>query len=390
MTVMRDLTRLERGFPLMFVLGALLVTGCAGFAGYAPTPADHEVSNDAYEQADRPVPSPESRPRTAAAPMMESAVPARLPDRPDVPPAERLRVYSGNLELSVGRIEAARRAIIDYVVGIGGHVERSQDDMVVVRVPAARFSDAMNRIEREGAVLGRAIETADVTDQYTDLERRLEIAVRSRERLYELLERSEEASERVDILREIRRLTEEVERLRSSLASLADFVAFSRITVRLIPRIPPIGPARDRIPFPWIARLDPLRATVGPADRDLRLQSPGSFAVFESGRRIAAEAADGTRIRAGGRTNDPAGDADFWAEALRLHLQPFYASAEPITVRAFRGVLLESRDTIPHSYLVLVAPRADELIVVEGYFPTAEARDEFLPDIIAMIERGRL
>ena len=387
MIAMRDLTRSTRGsasvlaLVALLALGSLLAAGCAGFVGSA-APPEYAANERLSERADRSAP--------AAAPKAETVVPARLlPDRPDLSPAERLRVYSGNLELSVGRVEAARRAIIDYVGEIGGHVERSQDDMVVVRVPAARFTEAMNRIEREGAVLVRAIETADVTDQYTDLERRLEIAVRSRDRLYELLERSEDASERVAILREIRRLTEEVERLRSSLASLADFVAFSRITVRLVPRIPPIGPARDRIPFPWIARLDPLRATVGPARRDLHLEPPGSFAVFESGRRVAAEAADGTRIRAGARPNDPDGDAGFWSRALRYHLQPFYASAEPITVGSFHGVLLDSRDTVPHAFLVLVAPRADELVVIEAYFPNAEARDEFLPEIVAMIERGR-
>ena len=389
---MRDLTGIVGIRLWVLVVGALLVTGCAGFAGYEATPSGREVRGEVSEQADRAAPSPESRPRSAAAPVMEASAEARLlvPDRPIVEPAERLRVYSASLELSVARVEAARRAVIDYVDGIGGHVERSQDDTLVVRVPAARFGDAMSRIEREGTVLARAVETADVTDQYADLERRLEIAVRSRDRLYELLERSEEAPERVAILREIRRLTEEVELLRSSLASLADFVAFSRITVRLIARIPTGGPERDRIPFPWIARLDPLRATVGPSGRELQLRPPGSFAVFESGRQIRAEAADGTRFRAGGRTNDPTGDAAFWSDALLHHLRPFYRSAEPITVGPFRGAVFESRDTVPHSYLVLVAPRADELIVVESYFPTPQARDDFLPDIVAMIEGGRL
>ncbi len=375
------------GATLLALALVTLVSACAGFGAYEAAYAEPEASGTPpFEAADSP-----AMVRSVA----ESDAVALRASRPDDtvrpgPSAERLRVYSGALELSVARVDAARQSVIDYVQEIGGHVERSGDDGLVVRVPAGRFAEAMQRIESEGILLSRSVETADVTEQYADLERRLEIAERSRDRLYVLLERSEEASERVAILREIRRLTEEVERLRSSLASLADLAAFSRISVRLVPRMQATGPIRDRIPFRWIARLDPLTTTLPAAAREIPLTVPDSFAVFETGRRIHAEGADGSRIRAGARSNEPVGSPAFWAQALAFHLEPFYQTVSSVAVGSFAGVELVSRGAVASHYLVLVTVREEELIVLEVFLPTPDARETLMPQIISMIEGGWL
>ncbi len=374
----------------------VLFSACAGFGAYEAAyagrgaPVAHPL-----EAADSPAAAVEAEAGARMRSVAESDAAAFTVSRPGDPAqpdptVARVRVYSGALELSVARVDAARQSIIEYVEEIRGHVERSGDDGLVVRVPAVRFADAMRRIEREGSLLARSVETADVTEQYADLERRLEIAERSRDRLYVLLARAEEASERVAILREIRRLTEEAERLRSSLASLADLVAFSRISVRLVPRMQASGPVRDRIPFRWIARLDPLQTTIPAAARDIPLTLPDSFAAFQTGRRIHAEAADGSRIRAGARPNDPAGSPGFWAQALAYHLEPFYQTVSPVTLGSFEGVELVGRDAVAHHYFVLVTVREEELVVLEVFLPTPDARETLMPLITAMIEGGRL
>lgn len=315
------------------------------------------------------------------------------PQEPDATPGERMRVSTGSLELTVARVDRARGAIIEYVARVGGYVERSTADTLVVRVPADRFDAAMTRVEELGEVRSRVVEIADVTEAFADLERRLEIAVASRERLYELLERAEsssdDADERVAILREIRRLTEEIEGLRSALDALGELVAYSRISVRLVSRIETTQAMRRSIPFPWIARLDPLDPSVGEAAGRIELEMPADFAVLAEGRRVRAESADGTRIRAGGRPNEPAGDAVFWSEALAFHLGDFYRSTDPVDAGAYSGVVFESRDREPYFYLVAIAPRGDELLVVEAFFPTLAARDEHLEPISRMLEGGR-
>jgi len=305
------------------------------------------------------------------------------------PSTTRLRVFSADLTLIVASVEQARSDIIRTVESAGGYVESSQADFLVVRVPAERFDPILGRIESVGDVRSRQVRTADVTDQFYDLDRRLQISQASRDRLLELLEQTEDPDERVQILRDIRRLTEEIEQLRSSLESLQQLISFSRITVRLISRIQVSSIGQMQIPFPWIRALTPVGVSTRSAEADIEIVPGDEFAVFETGRFVFAEAADGTQIRAGAVTNEPRGDAAFWQRALLFNLSPLYRHAEPVEAGEYRGVLLESRDTRPFSYLILTQDRGNELVVVEVFFPEPPALERRYDQVIQSIAEGQ-
>ena len=378
---------------------ALAIAGCAPFGGSAESEApgflglaDEESAAFAPEAEPAPSSAPVTRAEATGGRLqqvpLEGSPPADTTTDDGTPadePVERLRVYTGDLRLSVPRIDQTRADVIALAEDFGGYVERSTAESVIVRVPAGRFFEALEALEGFGDVLYRAVQTADVTDQYTDIERRLEIATRSRDRLYELLERAEDADERVAILREIRRLTEEVERLRSAIESLAELIAYSRITVALQSRIQTDQVLRDRIPFEWIAQLDPLVTYIGDADRSLGLPVPDGFAAFESDRRVRAEAADGTRLRVGGRENVPAGSSEFWADAIAFHLEPFYRTSTRETVGPYEAVLFESKDREPFFYAIAVTVRGDELLVAEAFYPDRAAYDRHVQAVSQML-----
>jgi hypothetical protein len=273
--------------------------------------------------------------------------------------------------------------VIDLAERLEGYVESSGREHVVIRVPAERFDQAVSEIESYGELRGKAIDATDVTAYVQELERKQQIAEQTRERLYALLEQSENADERVEILREIRRLTEEIERLKAARESVNRLVNFSRITVRLISELAEQEEeSRESIPFNWIARLDPLSATVGAAEEPIEIPVGEAFALFSRGERIAAESAEGTRFRAGAAENDPQGDSTFWATALGHHLSPVYRSAEVIERGAYRGYLFESKDRRPFFYLVAVRVRDSEILVAEAFFPNQEARERRLESVL--------
>jgi hypothetical protein len=301
-------------------------------------------------------------------------------------PAPRLRVFSATLELSVASVARAREEIMALVDEAGGYVESSQRGFLVVRVPASEFDVTLERISGTGEVLFRSTEMADVTGQVTDLERRLEIARTARERLFELLERTNDSDEQVSILREIRRLTEEIEQLAGRIESLGQLVEYSRITVSLVPRLAGDTMLLDSIPFPWIAALNPLSPTVGRSRRRLNGELPSDFARFSEGREIRAESADGIRVRVGARENTPDGDAVFWRDALVFHRSPLYAHAVPFEAGRFLGVSFTSRDAAPFVYWVLVAIRDNELVVAEIFFPTETSLEEHRERLVAWLE----
>jgi hypothetical protein len=412
------------------LLLVVVLLGCAGLsesAAYADADAYAPGGAEGYALAERDVmPSPEAAPASTRAlgagdgtsglflatdeETTSPTTPAQTGDATETPSAERMRVFSANLELSVPAVGTARDQIIDLVEGTGGYVESSNDTYLVVRVPAESFDQSLSAIEGLGDVLSRAVSTADVTDQYQDLQRRLQIVEVSLDRLHQLLERATDPDERVAILRDIRRLTEEKEQLTSAMTSLSRLVRYSRITIRLIARIQTTETALMRIPFAWIASLDPLYATLGEASRPITIDVPEDFAVFAESSSVRAESssvraesssvraesssvraesADGVRLRISGRRNEPAGSAQFWQEALLYHLGPLYQVAEPVETGDFMGVRLVSKDTEPFVFVVTVAVRDDELLVAEVFYPDRTAESAHEAELMSALEGAR-
>ncbi len=296
-------------------------------------------------------------------------------------PGERKRIYSGFVRLVVEELEQSRRELARFAESNGGYVESSQGSTVVLRVPAARFRELFEAVLDMGEPAYKSIETRDVSDAIRELRTRLRVKERTRSRLYTLLERSSEAKERLAILREIRRLTEEIERIRLELESLNAQMAFSRITVELVPRLPVGQTSRDGIPFRWIAALDPVRQSLPRLAGRVSLPLGEEFAVLERRRSFRAESAEGTRVRVGSTRNEPAGDELFWQKALLHHLAPLYRSAEELEAKGLRGVLFTSKDRRPYSYLVGLRVVRGSLYVVEAFFPDQEAQEKRLAGI---------
>ncbi len=287
----------------------------------------------------------------------------------------RKRVYSGNARLIVDDVAEAKESITDLASRSGGYIEWVHETSVSIRVPAAEFERIFERILTFGEVDFKSIETFDVTDYYSDIEGRLRIARETRERLYALLEETDDVEERVRVLREIRRLTEEIERLEGTIRTLDSLVSFSRIEVELRPRLPVEEISKDDVPFGWIAALDPLNPSLRTLPRKVSIDAGDELAVFDDADYFRAESATGVRVRLASTENSPRGDSRFWARALAYHLGPFYRSADRTFYEiaepdeGFEAVRFVSKDRNPFVYLVGVVAREKELYVLEIFSP---------------------
>jgi hypothetical protein len=300
-------------------------------------------------------------------------------------PGERRRIYSGFCRLIVDEVEGAKADLTLFAEQNGGYVESASQNTIVLRVPASRFRELFEAVLDKGELLYQSIETYDVSDYFRDQETRLRTAERARGRLYTLLERTEDVEERLAILREIKRLSEEIEGIRLRLQSLERQISFSRITVELTARLPIGQMSRQEIPFPWIASLEPLSGSLPRMRGGASLPLGEQFAVLES-RPFRAESSDGVRVRIGSTKNEPSGDEEFWQQALLHHLEPYYRSAEALQAGSLRGVLFTSKDRNPYAYLAAVRVRGRTLYVLEVFFPDLETRDRHLAGIRRAME----
>lgn len=182
-------------------------------------------------------------------------------DPQKAPTGKRIVVYTGNYQIVVTEIDATISMVKKIAEDTAGWIDAIEASTVTLRVPAARYDEAIERIEALGRVVHRSLRAADVTDDYVDLEARLKNAKAVRERLNALLARAEDVKAALEVEKELFRVGEEIEQIEAKLEILKNRVAYSTITVTFetVERSP--LPPSTQLPFPWLRELDPRRLT---------------------------------------------------------------------------------------------------------------------------------
>ncbi|MEN6625928.1 MAG: DUF4349 domain-containing protein [Candidatus Sumerlaeia bacterium] len=190
----------------------------------------------------------------------QPAATAAAPAPPIIPAAtDRKVIYNANMVLQVANRDGALDQIHGTIRRLGGFVQHATLEAVTFRVAPEKFEEALKSLAGMGQVLSREISSQDVTDQYVDYEIRIKSAEASLDRLRALLAKAEKTEDLLKIESDIRRLTEEIERMKGQLRVLANQVSWATITVGLQVRAiaqQPTGStrlARDR--FAWIQQV---------------------------------------------------------------------------------------------------------------------------------------
>lgn len=184
-------------------------------------------------------------------------VPSEPPanDPADTPrPSDRLMVYKGRVDLDVARAADAIAKFVARAAELGGHLSVQTDTEVTVRVPAQHFDKLFAELRGYGRVLFESRQASDVTEQFTDLGIRLDNARKGRDRLLALLEKAEKVEDILKIEEQLRRLSEEVERLEGQKRLLADQIALATLTAQFHVIAPQAAGDRQREPsrFQWV------------------------------------------------------------------------------------------------------------------------------------------
>ncbi len=175
----------------------------------------------------------------------------------------RKMIYSARFGVLVPAVEDAVVRLVGWVEESGGYLKERSDGTVVCKVPVARFFPLLDRVRSMGVILSEALEAKDVTREMQDLEIRLDNARRSRTRLLDLLERATEVEAILKIEAELRRLTEEIERMEGALRLLTHQVDFSTLTVDFSSNAPAVRTRRGPSRFVWVRSVGAERVLEG-------------------------------------------------------------------------------------------------------------------------------
>ncbi len=132
------------------------------------------------------------------------------------------------------------RAIAESLGGFVGQLSSSggperQQSTMTIRVPQLEFFATLERIKSLGKVRSENVGSEDVTEQFIDLEARLQSAQRQEESLLSLLGRAENVNEILTIERELSRVRSDLERYQGQLNFLERRVDLATIVVSLFP-----------------------------------------------------------------------------------------------------------------------------------------------------------
>jgi hypothetical protein len=283
-------------------------------------------------------------------------------------------VYTGYLKLQVRRLMDALDAITTLTDKRGGYVESMTQTTIVVRVPGTDFEAMVEQFGKLGELLERQVKAVDVSQQFTDLGARLAVAHEARSRLLALLERTKDLNERLQLVQEIKRLSEQIEGIDSTLATLKNLVEFFTVTIDLVSLVSETARVGEPSPFPWVSALSAATTTLKEGARDFELTLPPAFVLFDEDEQYRAQAADTAILRVARIDNEPRGDTTFWSDAVQREMQgrgEKLVESKIAHLVAYR--LYRNDDLKPRYYLVGIAVAADDLFVLEAFLPNQES-----------------
>jgi Domain of unknown function (DUF4349) len=173
------------------------------------------------------------------------------------PAAQRLLIQKGEVKVEVARPDDVAREFQSKVVAWGGFLQQQSGTSLVLRLPATKFEEAFAAAKALGRVLAESRSADDVTEEFVDLGIRLDNAKKSRDRLLEILQKAEKIEDILRVETELRRLTEEIERMEGRIKFLRDQVAMAtlRVTLQATSTPPPPKRSRQRSRFDWVNRV---------------------------------------------------------------------------------------------------------------------------------------
>ncbi|MBL8753595.1 MAG: DUF4349 domain-containing protein [Planctomycetes bacterium] len=180
-----------------------------------------------------------------------NAAPIESPAQP------RLLIQKGEVRVEVARPDDAAREFQAKVAAWGGYLQQQNGAILVLRLPAAKFDEAFTAAKALGRVLGESRSANDVTEEFVDLGIRIDNARKSRDRLVEILAKAEKVEDILKVEAELRRLTEEIERMEGRKKFLQDQVAMAtlQLTLQPVSQPPPVKRSRQWSRFDWINQV---------------------------------------------------------------------------------------------------------------------------------------
>jgi Domain of unknown function (DUF4349) len=206
----------------------------------------------------------------------DAAPPGTLPAISQALPATML-IRQGTASVQVDSLDSGIFRVRDMARRLGGFVANTEmqtgkDELhsasIELRLPSARFDDAVNGLSPIGKLESVNVNVADVGEEYVDVDARMTNARRLEQRLIDLLaRRTGKLADVLSVEHELARVREEIERYEGRMRYLRTRASVSTLTVTVhesAPLVSPPGqtPIRDALRQSWRNFVDLLAGII--------------------------------------------------------------------------------------------------------------------------------
>jgi hypothetical protein len=176
---------------------------------------------------------------------------ATATDALPMPTITNMVIRTANASIEVDSLEPAVAALRALAARVGGFiastaVQAGEGELrsanIEVKVPAARFDEAMTGLKPIGELESSKTQADDVGEEFVDVTARMENAHRLERRLIDLLAtRTGKLKDVLDVEQSLARVREEIERYEGRLRYLKAHTAMSTLTVYVHEPVPIVG-----------------------------------------------------------------------------------------------------------------------------------------------------
>ena len=157
----------------------------------------------------------------------------------------RKLIRDGNADMETVAFENTVNGLYEMVKIIGGFVEAQsiqggglnystlRKAAITVRVPSAKFNEAMFGLAKLGTVVSQSTNSTDITDQYADTETRVRNLKIQETRILELIMKAVKLEEIVNLEGRLSELRYQIESMENSLKNFDRLLEYSRISLQI-------------------------------------------------------------------------------------------------------------------------------------------------------------
>ncbi|RSK26765.1 DUF4349 domain-containing protein [Bacillus sp. HMF5848] len=155
----------------------------------------------------------------------------------------RMIIYNAELQLEVENFLDIKQSLENLVAQLGGYVVQSNvyadgedylEGTLRVRIPQPKFQEFINKAEQLSVKVHRHTVTGeDVTEEFVDLESRLNSMQVVEERLLSFLRDAEKTEDLLKISNDLARVQQDIEQIKGRMKYLQNQTSFSTVTISM-------------------------------------------------------------------------------------------------------------------------------------------------------------